>query len=378
MNRKLLFIYGASAAHVATTHHYADAFRRHSRFNVHYLYIENPPATAVDLSSYDAVVVNYCARLMLPGHVPDVVKQSLAAYRGPKLVAVQDEYDDTSRLHEELLRVGSTIVLTCVPQQSLEYVYPRKMFPGVRFETVLTGYVSDDLLSVKGVRPLSERSILVGYRGRNLSYRYGDLARQKSEIGIRVREECLKRGITCDIAVDEASRIYGSAWFEFIKSCRVTLGSESGSNIFDFDGSTAELYQKLKAADPDLPYERFHPFIADREKEIDMGQISPRMFEAAALRTAMVLMRGRYSGLLKPDEHYIPLEADYSNLHSVLERIQDLPALEAMVERAYRDLVASDAYSYRAYVRRIDDILEEEMRQRPSPESQSKYASPAF
>jgi hypothetical protein len=371
MKKRILFIYGAGAAHVATTYHYVDAFRRHSRFDVHYLCIEDSPAWAVDLSFYDAIWVNYCARLIIPGHVPDSLKDSLAAYRGPKLVAVQDEYDDTNRLHRELRRVGSTVVLTCVPQQSLEYAYPRKMFPDVRFETVLTGYVSEDLLSIEGIQPLSERHILVGYRGRDLSCRYGELARQKAEIGVRVREACLKRGITCDIAVDEASRIYGSAWFEFIRSCRVMLGSESGSNIFDFDGSVAELYRTMRAADPDLPYERFYPFIAEREKAIDMGQMSPRMFEAAALRTAMVLVRGKYSGLLKPDEHYIPLESDYSNLDCVLQRIDDLPALEAMVERAYRDLIASDAYSYRSYVRRIDDIFEQEMRQRRSPEPQS-------
>ena len=113
------------------------------------------------------------------------------------------------------------------------------------------------------------------------------------------------------------------------------LGSESGSNVFDFDGSVIELHRKMKAEDPDLPYARFRPFIAEREKEIDMGQISPRMFEAAAMRTAMVLIRGRYSGLLKPHEHYIPLEPDYSNLDDTLKLINDLPALEAMVERAY-------------------------------------------
>ena len=68
----------------------------------------------------------------------------------------------------ETARVGATVVLTCVPQQHLCYVYPRSMFPGVHFETVLTGYVSDDLLKIEDVRPLAERPIVVGYRGRDL------------------------------------------------------------------------------------------------------------------------------------------------------------------------------------------------------------------
>ena len=154
----------------------------------------------------------------------------------------------------------------------------------------------------------------------------------------------------------------GPAWFDFVKSCRVTLGSESGSNVFDFDGSIMALYKQMKAADPHLSYDKFHPLIAQREKEIDMAQISPRMFEAAAMRTAMVLFRGRYSGLIEPDIHYIPLETDYSNLDDVLDRVQDVPALEAMTERAYRDLIASGAYGYRAFVNRMDDLIEAEMR----------------
>jgi hypothetical protein len=97
-------------------------------------------------------------------------------------MVLQDEYDDTNRLHHGLRRVGGTVVLTYVPQQSLDYTYPSNMFPDVRFETVLTGDVSDELLLIEGIQPLSERSILVGYRGRELSCRYGELARQKAEI----------------------------------------------------------------------------------------------------------------------------------------------------------------------------------------------------
>ncbi len=198
-----------------------------------------------------------------------------------------------------------------MPQQHLDYVYPRSMFPGVHFETVLTGYVSDDLLKIEDVRPLAERPIVVGYRGRDLGARYGELARQKAEIGLRVREACVARGIPCDIAIDEASRIYGAAWFDFIKSSRIMLGSESGSNVFDFDGSIMALYKEMKAADPHLSYEKFHPFIAEREKEIDMAQISPRVFEAAAMRTAMVLLPG---SVFRPDRARCSLHSAGSGL----------------------------------------------------------------
>jgi hypothetical protein len=366
--KKLLLIYGAEATQVATTWQYVDAFRQHSRFKVEYLCIEQCPSEPVDLSRYDAVWVNYCAGLALDAGyrnaIPEAMRISVASFRGPKLVAPQDEYDGTNRLRGELRRLGATAVVTCVPPRFVEYAYPRDMFPDLHFETVLTGYVPDELLGIDDILPLAERPIVIGYRGRDLGARYGELARQKAQIGLRVRDAALARDIPCDIAVGEESRIYGAAWFDFIKSCRVMLGSESGSNVFDFDGSIAALYKKMKATDPELSYEKFQPLIAEREKEVDMAQISPRVFEAAALRTAMVLFRGRYSGLIEPDVHYIALEPDYSNLEEVLDRTQDVSALEAMTDRAHRDLVASGKYSYRTFVRQMDGLIESEVRKR--------------
>ena len=45
--------------------------------------------------------------------------------------------------------------------------------------------------------------------------------------------------------------------------------------------------------------------------------ISPRHFEAAALRVCQVLFEGRYSGVMEPMRHYIPLRKDFSNFDEV-------------------------------------------------------------
>ena len=151
------------------------------------------------------------------------------------------------------------------------------------------------------------------------------------------------RGIPNDIAMDEESRIYGPAWFDFIGNCRAMLGSESGSNVFDFDGTIAATYNKMTEANGGRApsYEEFRPFVEKRDNEISMGQISPRVFECALMRTPMILFRGRYSDALNPDEHYIPLEKDFSNIDTVLEKLNDIAALESMTERAYRHLIGS-------------------------------------
>ena len=77
-----------------------------------------------------------------------------------------------------------------------------------------------------------------------------------------------------------------------------------------------------------------------------MGQISPRIFECAVMRTPMVLFRGRYSDAIAPDEHYIPLELDFSNADQVLHRLDNIQSLAAMAERAYAHLVASGEFGY--------------------------------
>ncbi|WP_204348808.1 hypothetical protein, partial [Klebsiella pneumoniae] len=41
-------------------------------------------------------------------------------------------------------------------------------------------------------------------------------------------------------------------------------------------------------------------FFADFENAIDLNQLSPRVFEAAALQTLLIMYEGQYSGVLKP------------------------------------------------------------------------------
>jgi hypothetical protein len=178
-----------------------------------------------------------------------------------------------------------------------------------------------------------------------------------------MKEICSARGLPTDIAMDEESRIYGEAWFDFIGNCRAMLGSESGSNVFDFDGSLEAKFKAMTKANGGRQpsYEEFAPFVAEREKEISMGQISPRVFECALMRTPMILFRGRYSDAILPDEHYISLEKDFSNVDQVLARLQDTSGLEAMAGRAYDHLVKSGKFGYRAFCQRVKGLIDAEL-----------------
>ena len=362
--KKLLVVYSIASTVVATTTEYVRSFGRYSRHDVSYINGTHGARFGVELSEFDAVWLNYCCRLCFPGYVSSDVREALRTYRGVKLMSVQDEYDRTETLRQAIEELGFDVVFTCVPQSALSHVYPRERFPDTEFITVLTGYVPEHLEGKSGTTPLERRPIVIGYRGRDIGARYGELGFWKSEVGRRMKAICRERGIPCDIEVTEENRIYGESWYAFVESCRTMLGSESGSNVFDFDGSIERQYKALMRAKPGLSYEEFRSYVADHEKDIGMGQISPRVFEAAALRTPLILLTGRYSGLIQPGEHYVELRKDFSNLEDVLRRVEDVPGLEAMADRAYCHLIASGAYSYRRFIELVDGVIERRLSER--------------
>lgn len=359
--KRVLVAYSASSTFVQTTLDYLTSFSKYLNADVQFVHVTHDAAPDFNLEEYDAIIHSYCARWPFPGYVSSHYSKALARYSGPKILAVQDEYDRTNNLKQAILAMGFDVVLTCIPKDQLEKVYPEAEFGHIEFVQVLTGYVPENPNELaKFAMPLGDRPYAVGYRGRDIGGHYGRLAWDKLEIGMRVKRACEERGLPCNIDWSDDSRIYGKDWFRFIGSCRATLGTESGSNVFDYDGSFVALFHDLteKNGGQRPSYEEFLPRVRMQDDSMDMGQISPKVFEAAALRTPLILLRGRYSDALRPEEHYIPLEKDYSNLQAVLDRLQDIPALEAMANRLYEHIVASGKYSYTTFVKEIDQLLD--------------------
>jgi hypothetical protein len=125
----------------------------------------------------------------------------------------------------------------------------------------------------------------------------------------------------------------------------------------------------LYKANPCLTYQEVQDEIRRYEVGFDMGQVSARIFEAAASKTALALLRGSYSGVLEPEEHYVPVEPDYSNVDQVLSRILDLDAMQVMADRTYDHVVNNQIHRYASMVARLDDLIDELMKRWPSVRS---------
>ena len=257
----------------------------------------------------------------------------------------------------------SKLFVTSIQSDFWPLAYPQvpntRCEAGARSHRICTGkYLRN---GANEIIPLSDRKNLIAYRGRDIGARYGRLGFEKFEIGRRMIEVCQASNVPHDIAMDDASRIYGDDWFKFLGNSRTMLGSESGSNAFDFDEVIEKRCKEFAEAHGRPPqYRDLADFIEPFERPFDVGQISPRVFECAIMRTPMILFRGRYSDAIEAGVHYIPLEKDFSNAGEILSKLHDLDFLQGFADRAYDHLVASGNYGYRTLADLITGAIEEQ------------------
>lgn len=366
---KVLMLIEPHYLYINTIRDFCEAFDLFSRHHISYAAASRhsalssasaPGRTLPDFSDYDVVCIHYSVRVAFwDRSVDPKVLDALERFEGYKMLFIQDEYDNTEMARRSIVQLGINTVFTCVPEKDIPKVYPPEKCPGVRFVQVLTGYIPPALERMTRVTPLKDRPHHVIYRGRSMHYVYGDLSREKIDIAKTVRAACLKRGQPADIEWTEEKRIYSWEWKRFLQSGRATLGTESGCNVFDLDGSIRQRIDQAMMEKPGLTYEEAKQYFEEGNLGVRMNQISPKFFEFIAAGTALILYEGEYSGILQAHEHFYELRKDGSNIDEVLDCIADLSGLFEMVRRTYHDIVGTGKYSFRLLVDTVERQLEE-------------------
>jgi len=342
-----------------TIHDHIQAFARYSRHTIETFNPRNLGRSRfLDLDEFDVVVVHYSLAVIWDDYFSPWFRDRVARYSGLKVQFLQDEYRWVDEITAATRSMGIDVLYSVVPPEMVLAVYGDRL-PDTEILFTLTGYVPEGVFR-KTVPPLDRRAIDVGYRGRSSAYWLGRLGQEKVEVGRGFLARAESLGLRCDIAWSENARIYGDRWYQWMASCRTMLASESGSSIIDYDRSAENGVREYLASRPTASYEEVEdavllsfaggPFI---------NTISPRVFETAAMRTGLVMFPGEYSGIVRPWEHYIPLEKDFSNIDEVAERIRDLDFLEELTSRTYDDLIGSGRYSYRRFVEGFDEEIAE-------------------
>jgi hypothetical protein len=375
MNLLLLCNCPAKNAEAGTVTDHLDAFRLYSRHNIFVLSFLKRLPEKLRLDRFDAIVLHYSIPLGYLGlHYLDAVsRKRIKAYDGLKVVFIQDEYRSIEDVVNALSYMNIDLLFSCVAPSEMEKVYPSAKLPNLRKINNLTGYVPDRLLD-QSVPAIKDRPIHVGYRTRLMPFWLGELGYEKWQIAVEFLKQAAGSKLALNISYDEKDRIYGRHWIKFISSCKSVLGVESGASVFDFDGSIKASVDNYTEQHPDADFfEVQEKFLNDHEGKIYLNQISPRCFEAAALKTAMVLYEGKYSGILHPDRHYIPLKKDFSNFPDVVQKLRDNRVLQEMVDRTYTEIAANPTYHYRTFIEKFDETLVGEVVARRKKPTKKQY-----
>lgn len=356
-----------------------SAFERYSEHRVWTLSCVGDLPQALELFRFDGVIIHYSLSLLNNYYLSRKAKDKLRQFTGLKIVFVQDEYRAINRLIQEMNFLEIDILFTCFPDAEINKIYPQELLPKVSKYTNLTGYVPERLLAKKDFQAMADRRLDVGYRARKLPFWYGELGYEKWNIVEQWREKINDPTLKVDISYQEQDRIYGEDWIRFLSSCKTTLGVESGASVMDFTGDIERQVDWYQVTHPKASFSEVQErFFKEQEGLYTLNQISPRCFEAIALKTVLVLYEGEYSGILKPWQHYIPLKKDFSNRDEVLSAIKDPLLLETMAETAYQEIALNPAWHYKTWIESVDKVINHEFSARNKQQVTQTYTEEAY
>lgn len=346
---------------VGATNDHLEAFERYSKNNVVILDARTNVAREINYSLFDCFVIHHSVPIGYDNILNEGVFSKIKAFDGPKILFIQDEMRWVDKTAKKIRDLGISVVFSVVNSSVTRKIYRDSWFDGVRFENVLTGYVPDSLMTMKTPN-YAKRPIDVSYRARKLPAWCGSFGQEKFTIAERFLRDARAWSLKCDISCKEKDRIYGKKWIKFVSNSKAVLGAESGASFIDFSGLIAPAVDEYEAKNPGKTFEEVRDkFLEGRDGEIKINVISPRCFEAAALRTLMVMYDGDYSGVLVPGKHFLVLNRDHSNMSEVVNVIRTPKLAEEITNAAYVDICSSGLWSYQSLVAKFDLVVEEEV-----------------
>ena len=356
--RLLVLADDAHPANVVQDH--IRSFSEYSRHRVSVINSRSVKSPDPDATSdFDALLIHYSIFAIAETYLSVAWQEFISIFPGPVAVIHEDEYQKINAFTQKFAELGVQAVFSCLDStDTLEHVYGKSALPSeTLFFSCLPGYIAPHLPGTSPP-PIVGRPFDIVYRGRTLRPELGRFAQEKRLIGEQVLAVAPAHGLVCDISSAEEDRIYGSQWPAFLMSGKAMLGVEGGASIFDFDGAISEAVAAYLQAQPCAGFEDiWKEVLAEHEGNIQFRTITPKFFEAIAAKTVLVLYPGKYSDVLIPDRHFIPLARDGSNMPDVVAKLKDHNYLQAMADRAYAEVLPRAELGTPFYVNQIDRVL---------------------
>jgi len=309
------------------------------------------------LEKFDCIIIHYTIVISHERFLNLPLKKRIHDFQGLKMLMIQDEHRWINAINMNAHYMGIEAIFSVVPPNVQRDIYLKNILPNVHIDTVLTGYVPEDLIN-EDVPEYEERSVDVSYRARKVSPALGHFSQQKWIIADKFIQSTKHSSLKLDISTAESNRLYGDAWINLLKNSKAVLGTESGVSLCDFTGKIQTAVDEYLLVHPQASFEEVEKlYFKGLDYNVLINVISPRCFEAAALRTLLILYPGEYSGILKPWRHYVPLEADHSNIEDVIATLKNKDKVKEITENAYNEIVLNKKYHFSSMVKTIDDAI---------------------
>jgi len=327
-------------AHVSYTIDWREAFCESPELDVEVCNINNLVhygRCLLTLRRYDLVVVSHAAA----GDDMTVLLRSahwLRRRRGKLVMFIGNEYDLLDEKIGFIEAVGAEFICSQLPTPAARYLY--RECGGSRILS-MPHALNPTVYQPRGG---AERPVDIGFIGDVYWPFVGD--RERTELIEAFERDGAHWGLKCHI---RKQRIARTEWAAFLNTCKGTIGAESGTYYLNDRGrllAAAREYNLLQH--PEASFEEvFEKFYRGQPREVSGKSISSRHFEPIGTKTCQILLEGEYNGVLAPDEHYISVRKDRSNLDEAVRRFRDEGYRRAIAERAYEHVMANHTYAHR-------------------------------
>jgi hypothetical protein len=189
-----------------------------------------------------------------------------------------------------------------------------------------------------------ERTTDIGFVGDIYWPFVGD--RERTDLVEWFERKGAESGLHCDIRKQRISR---ERWNQFLNGCKAIIGAESGTYYLNDRGrllTKARAYNLFENREASFA-EIFERFYRGQRRELSGKSISSRHFEPVGTKTCQLLLEGHYNGIFRPDEHYIPIKRDLSDVREAIAKFRDISYRRRIVEKAYEYVMDAHTYDHR-------------------------------
>lgn len=344
---KVLVMHALRPTSRQTTIDHLESFRGHlPNADVQYLHFQQPLPKEFEEITPDVFIINYDFLNYRFTPLWPYIKNrhKKIAQRAGKVVAIpQDDFWANKLLDNWCMDWDVDRILTPI-SNDLEVLYPRSI-KTKEFRTALTGYVKSGPIPQTAL--LRDRPIDLGQRVRDMPPHLGRLAQAKSKQAVVMATAATSVGFKVDVSTRVEDSFIGAAWFDFLSSCKFTVGMKGGASLHDPYGLTHTKVQAYLARHPEASFDEIErKCFNGKDLKYEFTAISPRLFESSMAGTCQILQRDEYLGVLEPWRDYIPLERNFSNVNEVVSTMRDLDKCQEIVTNAQIALVDSQLFDY--------------------------------